>query len=1119
MIIKRERQIQGGRLPDTADYLRDAKHAAPGEFAGPKVAFTGTIGGLTPDWHQTQMEMGSLEQEWRAHRQGSSTGKPYVHWSINLMPGEGPFSEAQAREAVQIHLRHQGLTGHHALYAVHKDKAHSHIHIYTCMIRPEPDANGVYRLAWQGASVESAKGSNRAESAQKAEAEICARQGWSRVKRARWDYVNGEFVRRKPEPKDPNAVNVGVKVKGQEIRTGQQHPKTALAEAGRDIIRGAGNDKAKAIAVLAAAGISYKDVDYTDNKGRRHVGGLLVSADVPKGVKVSSLPQDCRWIVRKDEGTSASSKTGVAEPIKIEGFGDAKRAVKQAVAGSATWTDLFRKLDASGLGFERTGKTGARIRFGQGETDVIKLSEAGTSFSRLEQKLGQFSPYDRTMHDSQGKVNASFEKMHGEAGKSLEDKGIGRLPAYTISEGIIGKPLAGNDIGRLPAYTMPTNFDGNGGNDATIIQHPTIPTIKETAAAVFLEKGKTEAETLEALGEQGITFSREVATDRKTGNSFTYGRLARGDEAISLKALGTNDQGKALFTLNNLDRGFLAAESSRILAAHAAEGRTAAGFALTAAGIALVEARGKDKEGREFTYGQLERNGVAIPLSALGRDDKGHSTYSLSAMDRAELRSLALPIIADNAGRGRTAVEFALAAQGIVLNERKETVEKDGQKTEIRYGEIERNGVTVSLKALGLTGDKATYSLGGLEKTEREIRQGALRSDALPIADATAKQGWNAMVKALSDKGIRLSEEPVVIKKDGKDQEVVFAKLERDGISVSLKSLGENNGKALFQARELERRQLATDAAKILDTHGTYQGAEKALAASGIRAERVRTTFTTPDGEEKQATVLRLERNGVTTSSGYAGKAYSVSALDNRLMPEDKARSLYLEARTHRDPVKFLAAKGFTASDIDRIGRIGERVERGIPRKSAPPAAPVQPGGSVIPRSVKELLDQIADSAEAAARVAQANARAARSEFEKRKAEKALAALQSQIKHEEKKPARPAKDAGAQASNKENTMAEGMTHAPTAVKPTQAPETTEEKDKAKPVANDDRQEQQQAAQAAQEAPQATTTTETDEKDRIKAEAERDREREIELQQRERERERERMLRERERERM
>ena len=706
--------------------------------------------------------------------------------------------------------------------------------------------------------------------------------------------------------------------------------------------------------------------------------------------------------------------------------------------------------------------------------------------------------------------------MHGEAVEPLGDNSIGRLPAYTVSESVIAEPLGDNAIGRIPAYTMPENFHATGGQDAIEHAYTPIPTIAEAATAVFMAQGQTEAEVLASLESQGISFTREVATDRKTGKEFTYGKLARGDEAISLKALGQNAEGKPLVTLSGLDRGFLAAEASRVLTAHAAEGRMASAAALAAAGIVLSEAKATTKDGKEVTYGQLERNGVVIPLSALGRDEKGHSTYSLSALDRTELRNLALPIVEAHAAQGRTATAEALAAQGITLTERKEVIEKDGQKTEIRFGEIERNGVTVSLKALAEKDGKAIHSLGSLERTEREIRQGDLRAEALPVAEAHARQGWDAMVKALAAKDIRLSEEPTIIKKDGKETEVVFARLERDGISVSLKSLGEKDGRALFQARELERRGLATDAAKILDAHGTYAGAEKALAQAGINAERVRTTYVAPDGEEKQATVLRLERNGVTTSSGYAGKAYGVSSLDNRYMPETTAKALYMEARTHRDPVKFLASRGLTASDVDRIGRVGAKVEKGLPRNSAPPAAPVQPGGSVIPRSVKELLDSIAEAAEAAAKVAQANARASRAEAEKRKAEKALAALQGQIKQEEKKqPARPA-SAGAQAAKPEvNNMAEGMNHAPVATKPAPVEAVEEKQEQAKPVVED----QQQAAQAqaqAQEAPKAGGTTDA-EKDRLKADADREREREQE--QREREIERERMMRERERERM
>ena len=283
-------------------------------------------------------------------------------------------------------------------------------------------------------------------------------------------------------------------------------------------------------------------------------------------------------------------------------------------------------------------------------------------------------------------------------------------------------------------------------------------------------------------------------------------------------------------------------------------------------------------------------------------------------------------------------------------------------------------------------------------------------------------------LEALAAEGVMLTRETGTDAKTGKTYE--YGKLSREGEKpISLRQLGlSENGKPLFSLPSLEkgwrkaeiseaRQQLAKDAAGIFDRSGSWREAETGLAAAGITYNRVKTTITDKSGEEKEIIVGRINRDGIETTTGTAGKEYAPSALDARYMPYQEAKSLYAEARTQANPVAFLASQGLTVSDIDRIGRVGEKAEKALQRKEKPAAAPApqaqaQPiGKSVIPTSLQEILDMLEESAQQTAALAQANARAGqavvlarRAEAKAAKAEAALAELKASIRREEKQP-------------------------------------------------------------------------------------------------------------------
>lgn len=134
---------------------------------------------------------------------------PVDHWVLSWRADERPTIE-QAREAVEIFIRHCGLAEHQFMWGFHDDTDNLHCHIQ--VNRVHPDTLRVLKIN---------KGFDR-EAGQQAAALIEHAQGWKPEKRSRYKVIDGKPVLRdsskaKREQREPSAAAVA-----KEIQTGEK---------------------------------------------------------------------------------------------------------------------------------------------------------------------------------------------------------------------------------------------------------------------------------------------------------------------------------------------------------------------------------------------------------------------------------------------------------------------------------------------------------------------------------------------------------------------------------------------------------------------------------------------------------------------------------------------------------------------------------------------------------------------------------------------------------------------------------------------------------------------------------------------------------------------------------
>lgn len=114
-----------------------------GKSSDERVAFTHTINMRTNDPEKaakvmawTAMNASQLKEAAGIKATGRKTKDPVYHFSLNWEPGENPSHEHMV-ETAKAALSVLGFEGHEAVFAVHTDKAHQHMHVVVNRVNPE----------------------------------------------------------------------------------------------------------------------------------------------------------------------------------------------------------------------------------------------------------------------------------------------------------------------------------------------------------------------------------------------------------------------------------------------------------------------------------------------------------------------------------------------------------------------------------------------------------------------------------------------------------------------------------------------------------------------------------------------------------------------------------------------------------------------------------------------------------------------------------------------------------------------------------------------------------------------------------------------------------------------
>ena len=296
---------QAVRVEGLADYAR----RPTADDRREKCIYGGARGFQTPSHAARKAEMLALAQE-SAHSKD-----PINHYVLSWQQGEQPTPE-QIEEAVDLLLDTMGLTGHQALYGLHVDTDHVHLHVM--VNRVHPSTRKVIEIN-QGFDL---------EALHRAVARIEQVQGWRREARGRYRVqADGTLRRDRRPPLDPSAADA------QRIRDRLAHrygggARSAVqiaAEDGAPLIRAAAS-WADLHARLAAVGLRY---------ARKGSGALLWVGAV--AVKASRASRDCSLpVLERRLGAYQPAPAGLtvaARPPEPAGPEAARRAEYRAARG------------------------------------------------------------------------------------------------------------------------------------------------------------------------------------------------------------------------------------------------------------------------------------------------------------------------------------------------------------------------------------------------------------------------------------------------------------------------------------------------------------------------------------------------------------------------------------------------------------------------------------------------------------------------------------------------------------------------------------------------------------------------------------------------------------------
>lgn len=198
---------------------------------------------------------------------------PIDHWMLSWRSDEKP-TVAQAREAVQIFMKHMKLQGHQVAWGLHGDTDNTHIHIAVNRISPIT-----------GKCVEINNRFGYAE-AHKALAKIEHAQGWKPAEGALFEVQNGKVVAKTKAPKEQDTKPIKQSVADKELQTGEKSVLRICQEQAAPIIKSA-KSWAELHANLAAEGFKFERFG---SGSKIHFGDVAVKAsDVDRAASITAL--------------------------------------------------------------------------------------------------------------------------------------------------------------------------------------------------------------------------------------------------------------------------------------------------------------------------------------------------------------------------------------------------------------------------------------------------------------------------------------------------------------------------------------------------------------------------------------------------------------------------------------------------------------------------------------------------------------------------------------------------------------------------------------------------------------------------------------------------------------
>ena len=440
MIIKKIKTETRRRGKETSEYIRDAAGAENGEVFGAKTsAAHGMLNCMNEKWEDAAHEIAVAEKAY------CGPGNPVSHWIIAWDKNEKPTAE-QEKEAWEVFLKHQGMSDHMLVFVGHDNTDNYHSHALICRLKSEADKDGNYRIQHFGASetkmgTDNKQRNHEINSAHRAVAEICEKQGWSTNVN-----IYNEDGTKKQRIVDADKIRLGQRIEALEARIGEPSAQRIAAEKAVECLRSAKNwEEARTLCDKANLTLHITDSRGIDDKVR---WGGYIKDDVGNKVKFSALPKDCSY--RALDKRFEVKETQVKAPKTLTA-NSAKYHARNAFNTSTNFNEAIKLLSDKNLSVEREGKSGAYLRFAEGDEGRIKLSALGGKYS-LSALTKKYADYDHILSSkhttSIPSTNATVKKDASKSASAYAERANDRVSnaneraADVAAEGIQAKTLS-----------------------------------------------------------------------------------------------------------------------------------------------------------------------------------------------------------------------------------------------------------------------------------------------------------------------------------------------------------------------------------------------------------------------------------------------------------------------------------------------------------------------------------------------------------------------------------------------------------------------------------------------------------------------------------------------------